>query len=57
MLRLPRERVLAVQRARADEGAVLIGRAICVRPDVAAYHNNLGEAVRALGKLDEAIAA
>ncbi len=38
--------------ARAIE---LIGRAIAVRPDAAAYHANLAEAHRALGEHQQAV--
>ena len=34
-----------------------IGRAIALRPDVAEYHGNLGEAYRSAGRPDEAIAS
>lgn len=34
-----------------------IGKAIAIKPDIAAYHANLGTALKALGRLDEAIAA
>jgi tetratricopeptide (TPR) repeat protein len=40
--------------ARAAE---LIGRAVALRPDVAAYHANLAEAQRALGRHEEAAAS
>jgi predicted O-linked N-acetylglucosamine transferase (SPINDLY family) len=34
--------------------AELIGKAVAVNPRVASYHNNLGEALRALGRMGEA---
>lgn len=46
--------VLATQTGRPDAGVDLIGRAIRVRNDVHFYHCNLGNALRACGKLDEA---
>jgi tetratricopeptide (TPR) repeat protein len=34
-----------------------IGKAIAIKPEIAAYHANLGTTLKALGRLDEAIAA
>jgi tetratricopeptide (TPR) repeat protein len=46
--------VVALQQGRLGQAVELIGRAIGIRPDVAAYHANLGEAYRALGRVAEA---
>lgn len=38
-----------------QRAAELIGRAVALRPDAAAYHSNLAESLRALGQIEEAI--
>jgi tetratricopeptide (TPR) repeat protein len=43
--------VVAHQRGRHDQAVALIGRALAVRPDHAAYHAHLAEAWRARGDL------
>lgn len=49
--------VLALQGGRPDVAVQLIGRAISRKGDVETFHYNLAEALHALGKHDEAIAA
>jgi tetratricopeptide (TPR) repeat protein len=49
--------VLAHQRGAHAEAVTLIDRAIQVAPRTATYHVNRGEALRALGWLDDAIVA
>jgi protein O-GlcNAc transferase len=49
--------MLARQREQFPQAIELIGRAIALRPSVAAYHFNLGEAQRAHGQLEEALAS
>jgi tetratricopeptide (TPR) repeat protein len=49
--------VLRVQTGQPEEGAALIGRAIGLRPGVAAAHANLAAALRLLGRRDEALAS
>jgi protein O-GlcNAc transferase len=46
--------VLAYQIERYDDSVRLISQAIATRKTVAAYHSNLGNAQKALGKLDQA---
>jgi predicted O-linked N-acetylglucosamine transferase (SPINDLY family) len=46
--------VVAHQRGRHDMAVELIGRAIALAGDQAAYHSNLAEAYRSLGNLAEA---
>jgi tetratricopeptide (TPR) repeat protein len=46
--------VLAHQLGRHGWAVELIGRAIALRPAVAVFHANLGEAYRALGQLEQA---
>ncbi len=48
--------VIAHQVHKQEAAIDLIGRAIAVRPGIAAYHSNLGNALREHGKLDEAVA-
>jgi Flp pilus assembly protein TadD/SAM-dependent methyltransferase len=48
--------VATLQSGDAAGAADLIAQAIAVRPDVAKYHVNLGEARRLLGEFDSAIA-
>jgi tetratricopeptide (TPR) repeat protein len=48
--------VLAYQQGDFAPAVELIGRAIAVRPGVAAFHANLAEAQRALGRFDQAVA-
>ena len=43
------------QTGQHEAAVAYISRAIVVRGDNAAFHSNLGEAYRALGKLDEAV--
>ncbi len=49
--------VLAHQRGDHEGAVVNIEQAITLRANVADYHSNLGEALRALGELDRAIVA
>lgn len=49
--------VIAFQRNAADEAVATIRRAIELRPGVAAYHANLGNALKRLGRVDEALEA
>ena len=49
--------VLAYQCGRNDVAVELIARAIAQGGRVPAYHNNLGNALRALGRFEEAVAA
>jgi tetratricopeptide (TPR) repeat protein len=46
--------VVAIQRGHCERAVELIGRAIGRQPGVAAYHANLAEAYRALGRAAEA---
>ena len=46
---------IAVALGRWDQALELIGSAIALRPDVAVYHGNLGEAYRRLGRHEEAV--
>ena len=48
--------VLALQAVRPEAAIDLIGRAIALRGDNATFHNNIGEAYRSLGRLDDAVA-
>jgi tetratricopeptide (TPR) repeat protein len=48
--------VLALQVGRADLAGDLIGRAIGIDGSVALYHANRGNALQALGRLDECVA-
>lgn len=48
--------LLALQAARPEAAVDLIGRAIALREGNATFHNNIGEAFRYLGRLDEAAA-
>lgn len=47
--------VLRHQQGRHEEAADLVGRAVALRPNDAALQLNLGNALKALGKLDGAI--
>ncbi len=47
--------VLALQRGEDDVAAARIGEAIALNPATAAYHSNLGEALRRLGRVEAAI--
>ena len=49
--------VLALDAGRPDLAVDLIGRAIALADGVAAYHNNLGNALRAAGRIAAAISA
>ncbi len=49
--------VLAFQHGHPDQAVRLISRAIAIHPDTAAYHANLAEVYRSLGRWNEAIAA
>jgi predicted O-linked N-acetylglucosamine transferase (SPINDLY family) len=49
--------VLAHQRGASAVAVELIGRAIRLKGNEAVYHNNLGNALKALGRLDEAVAS
>jgi protein O-GlcNAc transferase len=46
--------VLALQSGRHDTAAALIGKAVVENAQVPAFHNNLGNALKAQGRLDEA---
>jgi len=48
--------VLALQAGRPQEAALLIAQAVALRPGEAPYLCNLGEAHRALGELNQALA-
>ena len=47
--------LVALQQGTPRRAAALIGRAVAVRPDVAAYHAGLAEAYWALGQPDRAV--
>ncbi len=47
---------IALQLGRPDVAAEMIGKAIASRDDIAAYHDDLGIALHALGRTGEAIA-
>ena len=47
--------VLAHQQGDHDRAAEMIGRAIALNPSAAAYHANLAEVYRTLGRLDRAV--
>ena len=47
--------VLAHQQGEHDRAVDLIGRAIALNPNAAAYHANLAEVYRALGRLERAV--
>jgi tetratricopeptide (TPR) repeat protein len=47
--------VLRYQQGEHREAIELIGRAVALRPNVAAFHANLAEAYRALGQLERAV--
>lgn len=49
--------VLGLQTGRFDLAVVAIGQALAVKPDFAAAHSNLGNALQQLGRSDEAIAS
>ncbi|MEO5375245.1 MAG: tetratricopeptide repeat protein, partial [Alphaproteobacteria bacterium] len=49
--------VLRFQDGKYEEALVLIGQAIALEEDQAAYHANLGEALKSLGRTDEAEAS
>ncbi len=49
--------VLAHQGRRHDTAVELIGKAIQIDPRASIYHNNFGEALRALGRFAEAVEA
>lgn len=49
--------VVEHQSRRHEEAVRLIGAAIGQRKDIPLFHNNLGEALNALGRADEAMAA
>lgn len=49
--------VIALQVGQHEAAANLIGKAIAAAPGAADYYPNYAEALRALGKLDEAVAA
>src|ERR1700678_371773 len=48
--------MLEHQRGHHETAIEMIGQAISVSPNVAAYHSNLGTILQARGKLDEAAA-
>jgi len=48
--------VLAYQAGKPESAVDLIGRAIALHGENASFHNNIGEALRYLGRLDEAVA-
>ena len=45
---------MAFQEGENDIAVDLIGKALAMRPDYAEAHNNLGNALRELGKVDDA---
>ncbi|MGD0141452.1 MAG: tetratricopeptide repeat-containing glycosyltransferase family protein [Tepidisphaeraceae bacterium] len=45
------------QRGEPQKAVDLISRAVAIRPNVADYHGNLGEYLRALGRMPESIAS
>jgi tetratricopeptide (TPR) repeat protein/SAM-dependent methyltransferase len=47
--------VLAIQTGRHELAVELIGKAIAVNDKVADFHNNMGEALRRMGKLERAV--
>src|SRR5271156_360636 len=47
--------VLYHQQGDNARAVDMIGRAVALRPNVAAFHANLAEAYRALGQLDRAV--
>ena len=47
--------VIAHQVGKHDVAVDLIMKALAIKPDLAEAHNNLGNALQELGKLDEAI--
>jgi len=47
--------VVALQRGNPARAVELISRAIALKPAVASYHGNLGEAYRALGQLQRTV--
>ncbi len=49
--------VIALQTGRAERGVELIGRAIRLNGNIAATYNNLGNGLRALKRLEEAVAS
>ena len=49
--------VLALQAGRPDQGVALIGRALQLGEGSAGAHSNLGEGLRALGRLEAALAS
>ncbi len=49
--------VIAHQRGNEPRAEELIGRAIAIDPNVAAFHANYADVCRVLGKLDQAIAS
>src|SRR5580698_9519389 len=49
--------VIAYQNGRCEDAVELIGRATTIAPEVAAFRANLGNALKGLGRLDEAAAA
>jgi tetratricopeptide (TPR) repeat protein len=46
--------VVALQQGDCSRAVELIGRAVAIAPNVAAFHGNLAEAYRGLGQLDRA---
>ncbi len=49
--------VIAHQQGDARRATALIGKALALRPNYAEAHNDLGNALKDLGKLDEAVAS
>ena len=49
--------VIAHQVSKNDVAVDLITKALAIEPDLAEAHNNLGNAIRDLGKLEEALAS
>jgi Flp pilus assembly protein TadD len=45
------------QSGQPEKAVALISRALAIRPDVAEFHGNLGEFLRALGRIPESIAS
>ena len=48
--------VASAERRRAEEALPIFARALELRPAYAEVHNNLGNALRSLGRVDEAVA-
>jgi predicted O-linked N-acetylglucosamine transferase (SPINDLY family) len=49
--------LLASQHATPQLAVEMVGRAIAIHPNIATYHHTLGNALRQLGRIDEALVA